>query len=480
MNPVLAAIDAGAAGGVVDLRGLRLRELPDEFPADPAIRRVDLSGNRLAVLPPSLLRLPGLRELDLANNRLATLPDAWSALPELVRLDASENRLTTLPPAPPGLRDLLVCGNALTDVPAGAFTTLDISGNRLGGLANLPATLESLDASGNRITALPDLLDLPALRRLDLSGNRLTSVDVLRALTLDELHLDGNLLAARPGVTARFFTDLGNPYGDSPESSRVREAVRAHTTGHADPGKQYFDTATLVFAFTLAISGTVAVRTFVDHYYKRFKGVGVTVTLADGTRIELTDLSRSTALKLVDDLREPRVTAGFPPVKAGPGAAATAEFVTQSIARLGEADLVPAAGPVIHFRQVIFNGEVTMGDQINIGSISGSNVNIKSRLTRVTQTVGAAATLDDTVRAELNQLVEKLAAALDQLPAEQARDGEAVAETAADLVEKATQEKPNKRLVDTIAGGLKSLAEGLGPVVPVVAAIVELVTKITA
>ncbi|ONI80215.1 hypothetical protein ALI22I_43300 [Saccharothrix sp. ALI-22-I] len=494
MNRVAAALESRSwvGTGVLDLRGLRLRELPDDFPADPRLRRIDLSGNRLTALPPSLFRLAGLEELDLGNNRLTTLGPEFGSLVGLVRLDVSENRLSAVAPelaACTALRHVHLYGNALTEVvPLHAPVTLDMSGNRLRSLDALAPTLESLDVSGNRITALPDdLRPLTRLRRLDLSDNRLTSVDSLVGLALDELHLDGNALPVRPDALAasvRRFSDHGNPY-DVPVDGLVAdvyEAVERHTTGHADPTKEYFDAATLVYAFSLAVGGAMAIRTVVDHYYKRFKGVGVALTFPDGRRIELTNLSRKTALQLVDDMREPaaqRALVDFQPTKDRGLQRATAEFVVGSVARLDNAELVPKGpGPVIHFQQININSEVTMGDKISFENVVNSNINVKSALTNVTQTVGAATTLDDGAKAELNRLVAELGRELEKLPPEQAEDAEAVATTTADLVEKATKEKPNKKLVETSANGLRALVDGLATIAPIALGIIGIVTKI--
>ena len=463
-----------AASGRLDLRGLRLRELPDVFAAGAGIRQLDLSGNRLADLPPSLFGLADLELLDLGNNRFTVLPPGIGALTRLTHLDVSENRLTALPPQLAGCRALTTVdlfGNALTSaVPLGGLPrleTADLAGNRLRDIDALltAAALHTLDLSGNDLAALPaDLARLAALRRLDLSGNRLTSVAALAGLPLQELHLDGNPRPADPDELA----------------AAVGAAVDRHTTGWADPDRQYFDAATLGYAFSLVLTGALAVRTLVDRYYKQAKGIGATVTFADGTHVELHRLSRKTALQLVTDVQ--RASVQFGGTKEPTGQAATRRFIVESVTRLGEADLIPWDAPanVIHFHQTNINSEVTMGDRIEIGNIVNSNVNVRSTLTGTTQTIAAAAALDEPARAELTRLVEQLGAVLEQLPPEQRAQADAIAETTADLVAKATKDQPNKPLVEAVANGLRSLVQGLEKVAPLAISIIALVTKLVA
>ncbi|MBN6058411.1 leucine-rich repeat domain-containing protein, partial [Nonomuraea sp. RK-328] len=491
---VLASRD-WAATGRLDLSGLRLRELPDVFTADMAIHRLDLSGNRLTALPPSLFRLGGLEELDLGHNRLRVLPPEIGALGRLTRLDVSENRLTALPAELAGcaaLQELRLFGNLLTGLEPSAelpaLTLLDVSANRLRALPGIARGLVVLDLSGNQLSELPgELRELRRLRRLDLSGNRLTDVEALRGLPLEELHLDGNALATWPYTVAalpnlRRFSALGNPAGDpTGRTTRIHEAVRAHTTGHADPAKQYFDAATLTFAFSLAVSGSTAVVALVEQYYKRFRGVNAVVTLADGSRIELSGLSRKSALRMVRESQETATRRALVNVRSTNDSAEwrwAEQYVVQTVARLQQVDLVPDNGPVIHFQQVNINPEVTMGDRINITGNQQAVINVKATLTNVTQAIGAAQALDDDTRAELNRLVEQLHAELAELPPEQAEDAEAVAEATADLVDKATKDKPNKKLVGAAGSQLRDLVDGLGAVAPVALGIIDLVTKI--
>ncbi|GAA5186708.1 hypothetical protein GCM10023322_33560 [Rugosimonospora acidiphila] len=488
------------ADGVLDLRGLGLRTVPAGVFEARDVRVLDLSGNRLRELPPDLGELTQLTCLDLAANRLTTLPPAIGRLTRLRRLDVSENRLTTLPPQLAGctrLGTLSLYDNSLSDVGVLAalpgIVRLDLSTNRL---TTLPAlrcadTLYQLDLSNNALTEVPaGLATLRRLRMLDLSGNRLTSAAGLRPLGLHEIFLDDNALTeppyglvGQPGV--RRFSARANPFGPMPaqEATAAAEALAAattsaieeHTTGGYRHDRQYLQAATYAFAFSLAFSGIGAVRTVLDLYFKRFRAVGVVVTLADGTRLVLRHLSRKRALELVE--RHARGS-GRTLVDLEPNVqtAGGADFVVATVGRLLDAELVPhrAGAPEIHLHL----GGTTMGDQINVGNVTNSNLNVHASLRNVRQIINSSGVADDT-RQELSRLADRLAEALDGLPADQRADGEAVAAAAGDLIANATQDAPNRRLVATYADGLRSLAQGLATVAPIATEIIKLVTTLS-
>jgi hypothetical protein len=114
-------------------------------------------------------------------------------------------------------------------------------------------------------------------------------------------------------------------------------------------------------------------------------------------------------------------------------------------------------------------GNFVSGDQFNMsGNFSGAILNIKSTLSNVSQSIGAAAHGDDATKAELQALIAQLSAALEQVPAEQTADAEAVVETAKAAVEQATKEQPNRTMVQISAEGLKQAAQNLAAVLPTV------------
>jgi hypothetical protein len=111
----------------------------------------------------------------------------------------------------------------------------------------------------------------------------------------------------------------------------------------------------------------------------------------------------------------------------------------------------------------------------NIGTISGSNVNIASTLTNVSQSIGALPKADQTTKDELQKLVTSLFEQLKTVPAEKKEQAEAVSAQVADVVDKAKQDNPNKSLLQIAIGGLKSAADMLKDVAP---AAVSLATSI--
>jgi hypothetical protein len=113
--------------------------------------------------------------------------------------------------------------------------------------------------------------------------------------------------------------------------------------------------------------------------------------------------------------------------------------------------------------------KVVHGDNINMsGDFRGANVNVKSTLTNVTQTIGALPGADPAAKAKLETLIRQLNDALQQVPPDKGEDAEAVAELAQQLVEKANKEKPNRTMVQVTGEGLKQAAQNLADVMPTV------------
>jgi hypothetical protein len=114
-----------------------------------------------------------------------------------------------------------------------------------------------------------------------------------------------------------------------------------------------------------------------------------------------------------------------------------------------------------------------------IGTITGSNVNIASTLTNVTEAIGGLCTADQSTKDELTKLVTQLNDDLQKLSTEKPdrKDQvEAVAVATSELVEKAKQDKPNRTLLQHAVDGVKSIAETLEDVAP---AVLNTVTRIS-
>ncbi|NCC34011.1 MAG: caspase family protein [Chloroflexia bacterium] len=114
-------------------------------------------------------------------------------------------------------------------------------------------------------------------------------------------------------------------------------------------------------------------------------------------------------------------------------------------------------------------GTFVSGDQFTMsGDFSGAMLNIKSTLTNVAQRIGAAPHGDAATKAQLQQLLAHLSATLQQVPPAHTGEAEAVAETAKTAVEQATKAQPNQTLVQISAEGLKQAAQNLAAVLPTV------------
>jgi hypothetical protein len=114
-------------------------------------------------------------------------------------------------------------------------------------------------------------------------------------------------------------------------------------------------------------------------------------------------------------------------------------------------------------------GAFGSGDQFTMsGNFSGAILNIKSTLTNVSQRIGAAPNGDAATKAQLQQLIAQLSVELQQAPAAQAGEAEAVAETAKAVIEQATKAQPNKTMVQISAEGLKQAAQHIAAVLPTV------------
>lgn len=109
-----------------------------------------------------------------------------------------------------------------------------------------------------------------------------------------------------------------------------------------------------------------------------------------------------------------------------------------------------------------------MGDRITISDIQNSNLNIKSTLTNVQQTIGGLPGDDETARQELQALIVQLDQALEKIPQHLKEEAEAAAASARALIESAEAQKPNKTFIEITAEGLKQAAGDLSEVAPTV------------
>lgn len=122
-------------------------------------------------------------------------------------------------------------------------------------------------------------------------------------------------------------------------------------------------------------------------------------------------------------------------------------------------------------------GDFAGGDQYS-GDFRGSNVNIKSNLENVTQTVGALPQVDESVKEELQQLLLQLNDTLQEAPAENAAEAEEFSAATTLLVEAAAKEEPDKTMVKMLGAGLLNAATTLTNELPDVISITGKIVSI--
>jgi hypothetical protein len=122
------------------------------------------------------------------------------------------------------------------------------------------------------------------------------------------------------------------------------------------------------------------------------------------------------------------------------------------------------------------SASVTSGDTYDMsGDFRGANLNIKSKLQDVSQTIGALTQADQPKKDELQQLILQLNAALQSAPPQKVEEAEEVSEATKLLIDAAAGEDPNPTMFKMMGAGLKQAAGGLKSELPMV---IDLTTKI--
>lgn len=116
--------------------------------------------------------------------------------------------------------------------------------------------------------------------------------------------------------------------------------------------------------------------------------------------------------------------------------------------------------------QVAAGATVVQGDQFNFSR--RANVNVKSTLESVSQTINNGAHIEQADQVKLQELLAQLNAALQQAPADKTEEAETIAELASDLVGMVAKETPNKAKAQITASGLRQAAANLDELVPTV------------
>ncbi len=122
------------------------------------------------------------------------------------------------------------------------------------------------------------------------------------------------------------------------------------------------------------------------------------------------------------------------------------------------------------------------GDTYNFsGEFNGANVNVRSTLQDVNQTINSLPRANEADKAELQRQIAQLNRVLQEAPDDKKETADAIAQYAEALVETANSDKPNKIKMEISADGLKQAAENLAGIVPDVVKIAgAIVTGISA
>lgn len=174
--------------GKVNLSKNNLTGLPPSFATLQNVREVNLEDNNISSLENSpLFSLVRLFTLNLKGNKLKSLPDEFKNLLGLCNLNLMNNELETIPEfigTLSRLTELLLCYNQLTEVPKSivklsTLRILRLDFNQIYLLPDLRSFihLEVLYANNNLLTAFPrGIIDLKSLKKLNLSNNQIKDI----------------------------------------------------------------------------------------------------------------------------------------------------------------------------------------------------------------------------------------------------------------------------------------------------------------
>ncbi len=111
-------------------------------------------------------------------------------------------------------------------------------------------------------------------------------------------------------------------------------------------------------------------------------------------------------------------------------------------------------------------GNKVIGDSITFGDVSNSNINIKSHLDGVEQSINVSPHLDAASKTELQALVKELMEELQKPAAQQSSDAKEMIKSATDAAEAVSKEQLDKPKLTVSVEGLKKAALNLGSVLP--------------
>ncbi len=125
-------------------------------------------------------------------------------------------------------------------------------------------------------------------------------------------------------------------------------------------------------------------------------------------------------------------------------------------------------------------GDKIGGDNIKVGDISGGQGIAIGRGASATVSIGMMPDTDDSTKAELQNLIQQLNQVLQQIPQGRQAEAEKVAKMATRLMEDASEEKPDKDMLEISSEGLKKAARNITDVMPDVLSIATKIAGLVA
>lgn len=105
------------------------------------------------------------------------------------------------------------------------------------------------------------------------------------------------------------------------------------------------------------------------------------------------------------------------------------------------------------------------GDTITIGDISGQGIAVGKNIS-IKVTLGSVIGLDEIHKNQIESLIQNLNEALSQVSKSKVDEATAVAKTAQTLIEVASEQKPNKPMLEITGDALKQAAKNIADVAP--------------
>lgn len=158
---------------VLNLKGKKITEIPEEIEKLPNLLELDLSNNLISEIPKEIGKLGNLRILRLEKNKIATISNEIGNLARLEILDLSKNKILEIPEPITKmikLRILNLKSNKISCI-SGDAGHLDFRS------ANL-RRLQDLNLSKNKIKIVVGIQQLTSLQFLDLSRNEISDFPI--------------------------------------------------------------------------------------------------------------------------------------------------------------------------------------------------------------------------------------------------------------------------------------------------------------